>query len=148
MQIITIPGAPLPLGHYSPAIVHHGLVYVSGQLPIDPFTGEHVQGDIEAQTERVLENLRLILESANSSLQQVLQVTIYTADMSLWQRINVVYARVFGDHRPARAVVPTCPLHYGLLIELSAIAATSSAALPDGDGRTSGSTGITEVSHD
>lgn len=122
MKPILIPGAKPPAGHYSPAIVHCGLVYVSGQLPIDPMTGDHVQGDIEAQTNQVLENLRSILVAANSSIDRVIQVTVYTSDISLWNRINSVYANFFGSHRPARAVVPTSDLHFGLLIEISAIA--------------------------
>ncbi len=123
IQPIYPPGTRRPAGHYAPAIVHQGLVYVAGQLPIDPTDGQHETGDIEAQTRRVIENLRLILESAGSSLSRVLSVTIYTSDLSQWDRINRVYAAAFGDHRPARAVVPTPPLHYGFLIELSAIAA-------------------------
>lgn len=116
-------GTRRPGGHYSPAIVFNGMIFISGQLPIDPATGDRETGSVEAQTKRVLENLDIILRAANSSRNRVLSTTIYTSDISLWERINAVYAEYFGQHRPARAVVPTPPLHYGFLIELAAIAA-------------------------
>ena len=121
-KIITLK-APMPGGHYSQAIVHNGLVYVSGQLPIHPDTGEKVLGAIEQQTEQVLKNTAAILEAAGSSLKQVIKTTVYISDIQLWDRVNQVYARYFGDHRPARAVVPTGPLHFGFQIEMEAIAA-------------------------
>ena len=121
-KIITLK-APTPGGHYSQAIVHNGLVYVSGQLPIHPDTGEKVLGAIEQQTEQVLKNTAAILEAAGSSLKQVIKTTVYISDIQLWDRVNQVYARYFGDHRPARAVVPTGPLHFGFQIEMEAIAA-------------------------
>lgn len=123
MHSVIPPGTKPPAGHYSPAVVHNGLVYISGQLPIDPVTGQHETGDIVAQTLQVLNNLKRILDAAGSSLDQVLQVTVYTSDVSQWGEINRVYAEYFGNHRPARAVVPTAPLHYGFLIEISAMAA-------------------------
>lgn len=115
--------APLPGGHYSQAIVHNGLVYVSGQLPIDPQTGEKQTGSVEEQTRLVLQNLSAILEASGSSLSQVLKVTVYISDISLWGQVNEVYADVFGDHRPARAIVPTRDLHFGFKIEVDAVAA-------------------------
>jgi 2-iminobutanoate/2-iminopropanoate deaminase len=121
-KIITLK-APTPGGHYSQAIVHNGLVYVSGQLPIHPDTGEKLLGAIEQQTEQVLKNTAAILEAAGSSLKQVIKTTVYISDIQLWDRVNQVYARYFGDHRPARAVVPTGPLHFGFQIEMEAIAA-------------------------
>lgn len=123
MHSVIPPGTKPPAGHYSPAVVHNGLVYISGQLPIDPVTGQHETGDIVAQTLQVLNNLKRILDAAGSGLDQVLQVTVYTSDVSRWGEINRVYAEYFGNHRPARAVVPTAPLHYGFLIEISAVAA-------------------------
>jgi 2-iminobutanoate/2-iminopropanoate deaminase len=125
MKKILTHKAPNPAGHYSQAIVHGGLVYVAGQLPFDPLTGEKVNGPIEEQTQQVLKNLTAILEAAGSSLDQVLKVTIYVSDISLWGKVNEVYARVFGAHRPARAVVPTRDLHFGFKIELEAIAAVA-----------------------
>jgi 2-iminobutanoate/2-iminopropanoate deaminase len=124
ITVVESPGAPPPGGHYSQAVVHHGLVYVSGQLPIVAGTGERKLGAIEEQAEQVLANLRAILEAADSGLDRVLKVTIYIADVEQWGAVNAVYARVMGDHRPARAIVPTGPLHHGFLIELEAIAAT------------------------
>jgi 2-iminobutanoate/2-iminopropanoate deaminase len=115
--------APLPGGHYSQAIVHNGLVYLSGQLPIDPQTGEKQTGSVEEQTRLVLQNLSAILEASGSSLSQVLKVTVYISDISLWGQVNEVYADVFGDHRPARAIVPTRDLHFGFKIEVDAVAA-------------------------
>ena len=123
MQSIIPPGTRPPAGHYSPAIVHNGLVYVAGQLPIDPVTGNKENGDIVAQTQLVLDNLKRILEAAGSGIDHVLQVTVYTSDLSLWSEINRIYAEFFGAHKPARAVVPTAPLHYGFLIEIAAVAA-------------------------
>lgn len=123
MQFIIPPGTKPPTGHYSPAVVHNDLVYVSGQLPIDPVTGQHETGDIAAQTRLVLNNLKRILEASGSAIDHVLQVTVYTSDVSLWGEINRLYAEFFGNHKPARAVVPTAPLHYGFLIEIAAVAA-------------------------
>jgi len=123
MKIINTPNAPAPAGHYAQAIVHNGLVFVSGQLPIDPTTGDKRVGSIEEQTERALRNVEAILKAAGSSLDKVLKVTVYISDISLWGRVNEVYARVFGAHRPARAVVPTRELHFGFQVEIEAIAA-------------------------
>ena len=117
--------APLPGGHYSQAIVHNGLVYVSGQLPVDPTTGEKQTGSIEEQTRLVLYNLSAILDASGSSLSQVIKVTVYISDISLWGKVNEVYAEIFEDHRPARAIVPTRDLHFGFKIEVDAIAAVS-----------------------
>ena len=117
--------APLPGGHYSQAMVHNGLVYVSGQLPVDPETGEKQTGSVEDQTRLVLQNLSAILEASGSSLNQVLKVTVYISDILLWGKVNEVYAEIFGEHRPARAIVPTRDLHFGFKIEVDALAAVS-----------------------
>jgi 2-iminobutanoate/2-iminopropanoate deaminase len=121
MEMISTPNAPKPAGHYSQAIVHNNLVYVSGQLPIDPESGEKRIGSIEEQTEQALKNLSEILLAAGSNLNQVLKTTVYISDIELWDRVNAVYARFFGEHRPARAVVPTRNLHFGFQIEIEAI---------------------------
>jgi len=128
MIAISTPNAPQPAGHYAQAIVHNGIVYVSGQLAIDPATGEKRLGSIEEQTEQALRNVAAILAAAGSDLAHVLKTTVYIADMSLWGRVNTVYARHFGEHRPARAVVPTKELHYGFLIEIEAVAAVATVA--------------------
>ena len=122
---ISTPNAPRPAGHYSQAIVHGNTVYVSGQLAIDPQTGEKRLGSIEEQTEQALKNVAEILKAANSDISQVLKTTVYISDIALWDRVNAVYARFFGEHRPARAVVPTRDLHYGFQIEIEAIAFVS-----------------------
>jgi 2-iminobutanoate/2-iminopropanoate deaminase len=123
MNSIETPRAPLPGGHYAQAIVHNGLVYLSGQLPVDPVTREPNRGCVEDQTLLVLQNVAAILEAAGSRPDRVLKTTVYVSDISLWDRVNAVYAEFFGDHRPARAVVPTRELHYGVLVEMDAIAA-------------------------
>jgi 2-iminobutanoate/2-iminopropanoate deaminase len=123
---VLTPNAPQPGGHYSQAVVHNGIVYVSGQLPIDPQTGERQLGSIEAQTEQTLKNVAEILKACDSDLSRVLKMTIYISDMDLWGAVNSVYARMLGEHRPARAIVPVKDLHYGFKIEIEAVAATHS----------------------
>jgi 2-iminobutanoate/2-iminopropanoate deaminase len=125
---VSTPNAPQPAGHYAQAIVHDGLVYVSGQLPVDPATGEKRLGSIEEQATQALRNVAAILEAAGSGLDHVLKTTVYVSDIALWGRVNAVYAAVFGDHRPARAVVPTRELHYGFQVEIEAVAAIAERA--------------------
>jgi 2-iminobutanoate/2-iminopropanoate deaminase len=125
IKLIQTSNAPTPAGHYSQAVVHNGLVYVSGQLPIDPKTGEKRFDSIEEQTEQVLTNLSEILKAANSDISRLLKVTIYISDINMWDKVNTIYARVMKDHRPARAVIPIKDLHYGFLIEVDGIAATN-----------------------
>ena len=127
MQVVFTQRAPGPAGHYSQAIVHQGLVYVSGQLPINPETGEKVSGSIEDQTMQALTNLSQVLNAAGSDIRQALKVTVYISDIDLWDRVNTVYARFFSDHKPARSVVPTRELHFGFKIEIDAIASVSQA---------------------
>ncbi|MBN8588813.1 MAG: RidA family protein [Rhodothermia bacterium] len=126
MHPVTTPHAPLPAGHYSQAIIHNGLVYISGQLPISPDQEGHSIGTIEEQTRQVLKNVSAILDAAGSSLHNLLKVTLYISDMALWGRVNVVYSEILGNHKPARAVVPVNPLHHGYQIEVEAIAAVVS----------------------
>jgi 2-iminobutanoate/2-iminopropanoate deaminase len=125
IKSVKTDDAPAPGGHYSQGVVHNGLVFVSGQLSIDPRTGEKKLGSIEEQTEQALQNVAAILKAANSDLSRVLKMTVYVADINLWSAVNTVYARFMGEHRPARAVVPTGELHYGFLVEIEAIAATN-----------------------
>jgi len=121
MKIIATDLAPAALGHYSQAISHNGLVYVSGQLPIDATTGLVPEG-IAEQTALVLKNLDAVLTAANSKKENVLKVTVYIADIALWGAMNDGYATFFGDHRPARAAVPVPTLPKGCLLEVEAIA--------------------------
>ena len=127
MDITTVstPSAPTPAGHYSQAIVYNGLIFVAGQLAIDPETGARHTGSIEEQTEQCLKNIGEILKAAGSDLSRVLKMTVYISDIELWSAVNAVYARVMGDHRPARAVVPVKELHYGFKIEIETVAATN-----------------------
>ena len=126
IQFIKTPDAPTPAGHYSQAVVHNGLVFVSGQLSIDPKTREKLLGSIEEQTEQTLKNVAAILKAANSDISRTLKMTLYVADMNYWSAVNEVYAKFMGDHRPARAIIPTGELHYGFLIEIEAVAAVNS----------------------
>jgi 2-iminobutanoate/2-iminopropanoate deaminase len=123
IKSVLTPNAPAPGGHYSQAVIHNGLVYVAGQLPIDPKTGERKLGPIEEQAEQTLENIRAILQAAGSDMNRVLKMTVYISDIDLWGKVNQVYTRILGDHRPARAIVPVKELHYGFQIEIEAIAA-------------------------
>ena len=126
MEKVQIENAPAPKGHYSPAIIHEGLVYVSGQLPRNPVSGEVETGAIETQTELALQNVEDILHAAGSDLNHVLQMTIYVSEMELWDKVNETYARILGEHKPARAIVPVKDLHFGTKIEIQAIAAVKS----------------------
>jgi 2-iminobutanoate/2-iminopropanoate deaminase len=123
MKTIQPESQPQPKGHYSPGIEHNGLIYVSGQLPMSLDTREPFTGDIDEQTELALRNVEEVLKAAGSDLGHVLQFTIYVSDMALWGAVNAAYARIIGDHRPARAIVPVKDLHFGTKIEIQAIAA-------------------------
>lgn len=123
MKKIKLPNAPEPKGHYSPAVEHNGLIFVSGQLPMNHQTGEVETGAIELQTEIALRNVEAILNAASSDLNHVLSVTIYVSEMDDWTAVNEVYKRILGEHKPARVIVPVKDLHFGTKIEIQAIAA-------------------------
>ncbi len=117
-----------PRGHYSPAVIHNDVVYVSGQLPIDEH--DKVQtGSIEDQTTLCMQNIENILQQANSDLQHILKVNIFVSDISLWPKINEVYSKLMGEHKPARIVVPCNTLNYGCAIEIDCIAAVKNQSL-------------------
>jgi 2-iminobutanoate/2-iminopropanoate deaminase len=122
MKVIQPKNQPTPKGHYSPGIEHEGLIFVSGQLPMDLETREPFAGDIEKQTELALQNVEAVLKAAGSGLSHVLQMTIYVSDIELWGKVNETYARLMGEHRPARAIVPVKDLHFDTKIEIQAIA--------------------------
>ena len=125
MERVHSERAPAPVGPYSQAIAHAGLVFASGQIPLDPRTGKLVSGEIEAQTEQVIANLAAVLASAGSSLARVVKTTVYVTDLALFARINAVYARHFtGSVPPARATVQVAALPLGSAIEIDAIAVT------------------------
>lgn len=122
MKKILPPDQPTPKGHYSPGVEHNGLIFVSGQLPMDLVTREPFAGDIKTQTELALRNVEAVLHAAGTDLDHVLQMTIYISDIEFWGEVNEVYARVMGEHRPARAIVPVKDLHFDTKIEIQAIA--------------------------
>ena len=123
MQPITTPNAPAARGHYSQAIVHAGLVFVAGQLPLDPADPERHLESFEGQARQVLANVIAILEAAGSGRELIVKATVYIADIAHWPAFNAIYAEVLGAHRPARTVVPVPQLHYGYLVEMDVIAA-------------------------
>lgn len=123
-RIVASERAPRAIGPYSQAVISQGLVFVSGQIPLDPATGEMVGGGIAAQTERVLENLRAVLEACGSSLERVVKTTVYLADLNDFPAMNEVYARYFPAAPPARATLEVSRLPRGARIEVEAIAET------------------------
>ncbi len=133
MQPVVTDGAPTPAGHYAQGIVHGGLVYVSGQLPIDPATGAVVDGDMTVQAERTLRNVAAVLEAAGSGLDRVLMLTIFVTAREEWPVVNAVCARLFGAHRPARAVVGGADLKPGCRIEITAVGMISEQRTANGE---------------
>lgn len=109
-------------GHYTPGMISKGMLYISGQLPINYKTGEMVEGGLEEQVSQALHNLEMVLKSAGLEKNDVVQCRVYTPDIANWGRIDELYSAFFGEHKPARAVVPTKELHYGALIEIEAVA--------------------------
>jgi len=130
MKAIHTPASPPPRGHYSQAILHDGLVYVSGTLPKDPSNPERRPASVTEETKQAMRNLAAVLEAAGSSLDRLVQVTVYVTDMSMWPDVNRAYAEIMGEHRPARAVVPVKDLADGYHMEVQAIAAVSSGTPP------------------
>jgi len=124
---ISTPDAPHEIGPYSQAIVANGMVYCAGQVAIDPATNEVVEGDIQVQTRRVLENLDGILRAAGSSLEHVVKTTVFLADLSDFGEMNQVYARYFGTTPPARSTVAVAGLQRNLLVEIECIAVVAGA---------------------
>lgn len=120
--IVNTDRAPTAVGPYSQAVIAGELVFTAGQIPLDPATGSLVEGEIERQTERALENLAGVLEAAGSSLDHVLKTTVFLTDMRLFTRVNQVYARYFTAHYPARSCVQVSALPLGVAIEIEAVA--------------------------
>jgi 2-iminobutanoate/2-iminopropanoate deaminase len=122
ITLVTPPGSPAPAGPYSPAVIAGNLVFVSGQGGRDPETNT-MAPDVEAQTQQVLRNIATILEGAGSSLAHVVRCGVFLVDISEFQKMNAVYARVFGNHRPARTTVEVSSLPgEGMRVEIDAIA--------------------------
>lgn len=117
MKEISTDKMPNSNGHYAQCLEHQGMLYLSGQLPIDPQTRE-IPSTIKEQTDLVFNNVELILKEAGSSKSKVLQVRIYISDISLWDIVNKQYALFFCEHKPVRSIIPTRELHFGSLIEV------------------------------
>jgi 2-iminobutanoate/2-iminopropanoate deaminase len=122
LKPVATDEAPGAIGPYSQAIAVDGWVFCSGQIPIDPATGELVEGDIGMQTDRVLKNLAAVLKAAGGSLSRVVKTTVFLADMGDFAGMNEVYARHFGEHRPARAAVAVKTLPKNVDVEIEAVA--------------------------
>jgi 2-iminobutanoate/2-iminopropanoate deaminase len=120
---VSTSQAPAPIGPYSQGVIAGGLLFLSGQTPIDPATGELVKGDIEAQTERVLENLMAVLREAKLGPENAVKTTVYLMDMADFPRMNAVYARYFAKEPPARSTVQVAGLPRGARVEIDVIAA-------------------------
>lgn len=122
MRSIATEGAPKAIGPYSQAIAEGGFVFTSGQVPLDPATGELVSGGFEAGVERVFDNLEAVLAAAGVSLEDVVKTTVYLIHMSDFAAMNAVYARRFGNHRPARSTVAVAELPKGAAVEIDVVA--------------------------
>ncbi len=123
-EIISTSDAPGAIGPYSQAIKTGGMVYCSGQIPIDPSTGEFVSDDVSGQTEQVLKNLAAVLAAAGSGLGQVVKTTVFLADMNDFAEMNEVYGRFFSENKPARATVQAARLPRDARVEIDCIATT------------------------
>ena len=121
IQVISTDQAPAAIGPYSQAVIAGGMLYVSGQIPLDCGTGEVVDGDIAAQTKKVLENMKGVVEAAGSSMAQVVKVTIYITDMQQFAVVNEIYGTFFSAPYPARACVEVSKLPKGVEVEMDAI---------------------------
>ena len=122
IQFTSTPRAPRAIGPYSQATRANGLLFTAGQVGFDPATGELVDGGIAEQTERVLENVRAILEAEGLDLASVVKTTVFLVDMAEFAAMNTVYARAFGEHRPARSTVAVAALPRGARVEIEAVA--------------------------
>lgn len=121
-KIVLTDKAPAPIGPYSQAVSVGDLVFLSGQIPLDPATGELVDKDIEAATTRVLENIRAVLETEGLTFRHVVKTTVFMKDLSLFPRMNAVYATAFPDNPPARSTVQAAALPKGVSVEIEVIA--------------------------
>lgn len=121
LTVVTTPAAPKAIGPYSQGVASGSLVFVSGQIPLDPATGELVGADFGAQAERALANLAAVVVAAGCQLDQVAKVNVYLTDLARFGEFNEIYSRCFGGHRPARAVVQVSALPRGAQVEVEAI---------------------------
>lgn len=121
MKLITADNLAAPSGHYSHGAMSGNLLFISGQLPFSPGAQVFPEG-IEAQTLQAMANVEAVLHAAGASLNHLVSVQIYIVDVVYWPIVNLAYATLMGDHRPARAIIPCGPLHHGALVEISAVA--------------------------
>ena len=121
-KIISTDKAPKAIGPYSQAVAHNGLVFLSGQIPLDPATGQIIEGGIAEQTARVLENIKAVLEASGSSLEGVLKTTVFLKDMADFAQMNEIYARYFPSNPPARSTVEAARLPRDVRVEIDCIA--------------------------
>jgi 2-iminobutanoate/2-iminopropanoate deaminase len=124
-RVISSTLAPAAIGPYSQAVEANGFVFLSGQIPLDPATGQLVAGDVVAQTERVLDNLSAVLDAAGLTFEHVMKTTIYLIDLADFAKVNETYAKRFVQAAPARATVPVAALPRGSRVEIDAIAMKS-----------------------
>lgn len=127
MKMVCPPFKGENKGHYTAGVISKGMLYVSGQLSIDPDTREVCSGDIKDHTRLALDNVDRVLKEAGVSRNDVVMCRVYTPDVNYWGPINEVYAEFFGDHKPARVIVSTTTLHFGCLVEIEAVAEMSEA---------------------
>ncbi len=126
LEFVSTPGAPKAIGPYSQAVRANGFLFTAGQVALDPDKGELVAGGIAEQTARALENLRAVLAAARSDFSQVVKTTVFLVDMGDFTAMNEVYARAFGNHRPARSTVAVAALPRGARVEIEVIATVNS----------------------
>ena len=119
---VSTRSAPAPIGPYSQAVKANGFLYLSGQTPLDPSSGEVVQGSIETQTDRVMENLKAVLAAAGLGFSDVVKTSVYLTDMADFPRVNEVYGRYFGESQPARSTFQVAGLPKAASVEIDAIA--------------------------
>ncbi len=124
-KIVNTASAPAAVGPYSQAVRVGKLVYTAGQIPLDPATGKVVDGDVSVQTERVLQNLKAVVEAAGSSLSQVIKTTVFLQDMNDFAAMNKVYSQFFTENPPARSAVEVAALPLGVQVEIEAVALRS-----------------------
>lgn len=121
-ETVATEKAPKAVGPYAQGVTANGFLFTAGQIGLDPTTGKIVEGGVEAQTRRVLDNLKAVLEAAGSSLEEVVKTTVYLTDLSHFQAMNRVYAEYFPEHRPARSTVGVAGLPLGALVEIELVA--------------------------
>jgi 2-iminobutanoate/2-iminopropanoate deaminase len=122
LKIVATSEAPKAIGPYSQAVRAGNVLYLSGQIPLDPATGNLVVGDFSAQVRRVLDNLRAVLHEAKADFRNVVKATVYLSDLANFQTLNTVYAEYFGDHKPARSTIGVAALPRGAMVEIDLIA--------------------------